>query len=57
MKKETGKDIVITGVTSGKIVDYSIKDSMNMGAAMAPAAFETISRISRILNYSLIIMT
>ena len=29
------KDIVITGVTSGKIVDYGIKDSMNMGAAMA----------------------
>lgn len=43
--KQTGEpDIVITGVTSGKIVDYGIKDSMNMGAAMAPAAFETIKQ-------------
>lgn len=44
-KKEAGeRDIVISGVTSGKIVDYGIKDSMNMGAAMAPAAFETIKQ-------------
>ena len=44
-KKKAGeKDIIITGVTSGKIVDYGIKDSMNMGAAMAPAAFETIKQ-------------
>lgn len=43
-KKEGVKDIVIRGVTSGKIVDYGIKDSMNMGAAMAPAAFETIKQ-------------
>ncbi|MEE1305476.1 MAG: stage V sporulation protein AD [Agathobacter sp.] len=28
----------IVGITTGKIVDYGIKDSMNMGAAMAPAA-------------------
>ena len=28
----------ITGITTGKIVDYGVKDSMNMGAAMAPAA-------------------
>ena len=32
----------ITGITTGKIVDYGLKDSMNMGAAMAPAAFHTI---------------
>ena len=32
----------ITGVTTGKIVDYGITDSMNMGAAMAPAACDTI---------------
>lgn len=32
----------ITGVTTGKIVDYGVKDSMNMGAAMAPAAADTI---------------
>ena len=43
-KKEKEPDIVITGVTGGKIVDYGIKDSMNMGAAMAPAAFETIKQ-------------
>ena len=28
----------VAGVTTGKIVDYGIKDSMNMGAVMAPAA-------------------
>ena len=28
----------ITGMTVGKIVDYGLKDSMNMGACMAPAA-------------------
>lgn len=32
----------VTGVTTGKIVDFGLKDSMNMGAAMAPAAFHTI---------------
>lgn len=32
----------ITGVTTGKMTDYGVKDSMNMGAAMAPAAADTI---------------
>ena len=32
----------ITGMTVGKIVDYGLKDSMNMGACMAPAAADTI---------------
>ena len=32
----------VTGVTTGKVVDYGVKDSMNMGAAMAPAACDTI---------------
>ena len=32
----------ITGVTVGKIVDYGLKDSQNMGACMAPAACDTI---------------
>lgn len=32
----------IPAITTGKIVDYGIKDSMNMGAAMAPAAADTI---------------
>jgi stage V sporulation protein AD len=40
----TEPDIVVKGVTIGKIVDYGLKDSMNMGAAMAPAAFETIKQ-------------
>jgi len=29
---------VITGITTGKILDYGIHDSFNMGCAMAPAA-------------------
>lgn len=36
--------VKISGITTGKIVDYGIKDSMNMGAAMAPAACDTIYR-------------
>ena len=32
----------ITCITSGKIVDMGIKDANNMGAAMAPAAFDTL---------------
>lgn len=32
----------ITGITTGKIVDFGVKDSMNMGACMAPAAADTI---------------
>lgn len=31
-------DVCITGITPGKIVDYGVRNSMNMGAAMAPAA-------------------
>lgn len=33
----------ITGVTVGKIVDFGLKDSQNMGACMAPAAADTIA--------------
>lgn len=33
---------MITAVTTGVITDYGIKDSMNMGACMAPAAAATI---------------
>lgn len=32
----------ITGLTIGKIMDYGLKDSMNMGACMAPAACDLI---------------
>lgn len=35
-------NVKITGITTGKMMDYGIKDSMNMGAAMAPAAADTI---------------
>lgn len=34
----------IAGITTGKIVDYGVKDSMNMGAVMAPAAAELIGQ-------------
>lgn len=34
---------MVTGLTIGKIVDFGLKDSMNMGACMAPAAFDCIS--------------
>ncbi len=34
----------ITGLTAGKIVDYGLKDSMNMGACMAPAAASTLEQ-------------
>lgn len=33
----------VAGVTVGKIVDYGLKDSQNMGACMAPAACDTIA--------------
>ncbi len=34
----------IMGMTVGKIVDYGLKDSMNMGACMAPAAASTLEQ-------------
>lgn len=33
---------VITGITPGRIVDFGVKDSLNMGVCMAPAAADTI---------------
>lgn len=43
--RKHGKErpIQITGMTTGKIVDYGVKDAMNMGAAMAPAAADVIA--------------
>ena len=38
----TKGNVKISGITTGKMVDYGVKDSMNMGAAMAPAAADTI---------------
>lgn len=37
----------VTGVTFGRIIDLGVKDANNMGAAMAPAAAETISSYFR----------
>ena len=34
--------VCISGITTGKITDYGVKDALNMGAAMAPAACQTI---------------
>ena len=34
----------ITGATTGKIIDYGLKDNQNMGACMAPAACDTIAQ-------------
>ncbi|MDO4337681.1 MAG: stage V sporulation protein AD [Eubacteriales bacterium] len=33
---------VITEITTGKLVDYGFRDSLNMGGCMAPAACDTI---------------
>lgn len=35
-------NVQISGITTGVITDYGIRDSMNMGAAMAPAAAKLI---------------
>ena len=40
--KSVGQGPFITHVTTGKIVDMGIKDANNMGAAMAPAAVDTL---------------
>lgn len=39
---KVGEGPYITHITPGKIVDMGIKDANNMGAAMAPAAIDTI---------------
>lgn len=38
----SGGHAKITGATPGRVVDYGLKDSLNMGACMAPAACDTI---------------
>lgn len=37
-------EIQVKGITSGKIIDYGVKDSMNMGACMVPAAADLINQ-------------
>lgn len=39
---DSGDGPYITKITTGKIVDKGIKDGLNMGAAMAPAAVDTL---------------
>lgn len=39
---KSGEGPFITHITTGKIVDMGIKDANNMGAAMAPAALDTL---------------
>ena len=41
----------IKGVTTGKIIDYGVRDSMNMGACMAPAAADVIENNLKDFNY------
>ncbi len=42
-EKGTKPKALITGVTTGKIVDMGVKDSFNMGCSMAPAAADVIA--------------
>lgn len=42
LMSKDGSGPYITHVTTGKIVDMGIKDANNMGAAMAPAAVDTL---------------
>ena len=44
--------ISIDAVTTGKMVDFGVKDSANMGAAMAPAAADCIITHLREMNIS-----
>ncbi|MGB7605068.1 MAG: stage V sporulation protein AD [Lutisporaceae bacterium] len=57
----TGDGPYITYVTTGKVIDFGIKDANNMGAAMAPAAADTISahfkETGRMPNYYDLIVT
>lgn len=41
---QSGKGARITRVLAGRIVDGGITDANNMGAAMAPAAYDTLTR-------------
>jgi stage V sporulation protein AD len=39
---KSGEGPVVTGATIGRVIDMGIKDPFNMGAAMAPAAVDTM---------------
>lgn len=56
LKEEKTDYVHITGITTGKIVDFGIKDSNNMGAAMAPAAYDLIKVHAKDFETVLMIM-
>jgi len=41
-EQKSGTKVCVEAVTFGRITDYGIKDAANMGAAMAPAAAQTL---------------
>ena len=47
----SGKGPFVECATVGKIQDFGIKDANNMGAAMAPAAYDTLSAFFRDTGY------
>lgn len=49
---QSGTGPYLSAATMGSIVDWGIKDASNMGAAMAPAAYETIKAHFDDLNCS-----
>ncbi len=42
IKNKVFHNVIISGGTIGRVIDYGITDASNMGAAMAPAAADTI---------------
>ena len=40
--RSTLGSVAITGITTGKVIDFGFRDSLNMGGCMAPAACDTI---------------
>lgn len=42
--RNTLGSVAITGITTGKVIDFGFRDSLNMGGCMAPAACDTIYR-------------
>lgn len=49
---KSGEGPVVTSATIGRVVDMGLSDPFNMGAAMAPAAVDTIESHLRDLNIS-----
>ena len=51
LSSQKGK-VKVTHATVGRVVDIGIKDANNMGAAMAPAAYQTISSFFEDTGYN-----